>query len=63
MACDDHWAVDEGRLDESPFYFMAMGGCADKSFLCLVSIVLSFPDEEKHSEVLLSAKLLESEKN
>ena len=45
-----------------PFILWQWGG-ADKSFLCLVSIVLSFPDEEKHSEVLLSAKLLESEKN
>ena len=26
MVCDNHWAVNEGRLDESPFYFMAMGG-------------------------------------
>ncbi len=60
-----HWAVNEGRLDEVSLLFLTMVGGesgADKSSLCLISIVLLFTDNENHSESGLSEQPSESEK-
>ena len=50
----------------SPFCFVAMVGGesdADKSFLCLISIVLLFSDKDNHSESGLSEQPSESGQN
>ena len=55
-----HWAVNEGRLDESPFCFMAMESGelgVDKCFFCLVSIVLPFSNRGNCCEWGLSERL------